>query len=1066
MFKKIFKFVKKGVALTPKMWYIKSLKDVLLWKQLRCFLLKRAHSLWFSMSANFEKNLFNYKKSSPVKARLKVMQKCAKKTVPSTAIVRNASTFTLKNATKVMMVLFFMALLAACAKEELRPAKVDVGPLPQDTTTNIINHWQNSTRSLFVNATAKDSLCHSDGIFSMYSTMSYKTDEGTLADMKMVPTASVTIDLTPAMQEVKSEAEIRTSVTSTKTITENLTNDGLKFNYHKHIQQKYADGAVADIHLRWSARGYVDANGDTLMTTIKFGAVKLDSISYVRNGEKTELYDPFKVTHHFSVPYYEVGVTGQQHQFVLPMAPYREKAITDDPETLITSRFDGKYVGCGETLHWEGTEYVKTNKREFTNPVNIPVVVNITAPEKREQPSLDSLFNDASKGSFKESFFSENTNEDGATIRTKIGTYVSKNTGKESKTNIESTVNFTYSYPTKYTSRWASYEIDSLKLSFAEGGFTMTNVSQDEDSHTWLTTNTVIPTIGTCELDAIDELVTITVAKEKKAIPVDSTYVWGGSGDNYIMNKTVIWSDGSKTPSTFTYDGHHSVSPVNFGEKITSSLAWNASGLKDNGTSTENDKKVFTPTTRFEVVYTTTNEVATATNNVESGSFGFNKTSPVVTFIDGQTKLTCPERKLEVNGQGATPAANYNIVVRDGVSYKGYTYNYTSNVKFDGNAEADVTSQGLLLMVADEIGDAQYKYDYVWNGNTITVTTTKTIPHTFADDEVETYTTSYTVSMTDLADGRVDADNVNFSVTATPNENALTEVKDGFYTISPRQRDYTYTVSNGSASRQMTNTVTDATISFNDGKGAHTWDASLAVSKDDKFGSTYADGNYQVTPLTTTVTAVASGNGAPTLSSKGVTSIYVQNIPVQYRLRYEQTDVDGGYVYNNVYAEKSVDGGNTWSKMDEYIDAVSMRYGTWKPNVSAQMVTSYEFTTDDTTVPMTTDDAQKERGTNGRFELVNTSKTEYRWKALFPSYKDADGNDKRDISGAQVVWVYQVVYNNPETGEPMKLDFTGKAETEAATHKVTDGVYTRIVNLIANGKKVDSQKGTVTLELQ
>jgi hypothetical protein len=50
MFKKIFKFVKKGVALTSKMWYIKSLKDVLLWKQLRCFLLKRAHSLWFVAS--------------------------------------------------------------------------------------------------------------------------------------------------------------------------------------------------------------------------------------------------------------------------------------------------------------------------------------------------------------------------------------------------------------------------------------------------------------------------------------------------------------------------------------------------------------------------------------------------------------------------------------------------------------------------------------------------------------------------------------------------------------------------------------------------------------------------------------------------------------------------------------------------------------------------------------------------------------------------------------------------------------------------------------------------------
>lgn len=984
----------------------------------------------------------------------------ARRNATKKSVLRTA-TMRVINLTACVMVAMLSIMFIGCAKEQVNPKPAAVGSLPQDTTTVIINHWQNSSRSLFVNATAKDSLCHSDGIFNMESTMKFTSDEGTLADMKMRPTASVTIDLNPAKQEVKSEAEIKTTVTSTKTITESLTNDGLKFNYHKHIQQKYADGSEANIHLRWSARGYVDANGDTLMISVRFGEVKLDSISYVRNGEKTELYDPFKVTHHFSVPYYEVGVTGQQHQFVLPMAPYREKAITDDPETLITSRLDGKYEGCPNP-HFVGTEYVKTNKREFTNPIDIPVVINITAPEEKAQPSLDSLFSETSKGSFKESFFSENTNEDGATIRTKIGTYVSKNTGKESKTNIESTVNFTYSYPTKYTSKWGTYEIDSLKLSFAEGGFTMKSISQDEDSHVWLTMNTVIPTIGSCELNAIDEVVKITVAKEKKAIPVDSTYVWGGSGDNYIMNKTVIMSDGSKTPSQFTYDGHHSVSPVNFGEKVVSNLSWNASGLKANGTSTEDDKKVFTPTTRFEVVYTTTNEVATATNGVESGSFGFNKTSPVVTFIDGQTKLTCPERKLEVNGLGATPASNYTIEVRNGVSYKGFAYNYTSNVVFDGAEEADVTSQGLLLMIADEVGDTTYKDEYVWAGNTLTATVTKTIDHTFANDEVETYTKAVTVSMGDLEDGKVNAENVNFTVTPSNSEKSDDD-KDGVWTITKRVRNYTYTVSNGSASRQMTNEVVDYVLVFNDGTHSHTFDGKLNVTNADNFGTAGTEGDFTVTPLTTTVTAVGSGNGAPTLTTKGVTSIYVENKKeISYRFTYEiDPDVSGGSIYADLLAERLVNGvvEKKWSCY-----GLVGQFGQYKPDVEMIYITDTNFSDNFSTTNHDTDAGQSGLGDEKAFSYVNTSKIENHFSVLFTANADADGNTTREVAGHVNYWSYKYQFTDPDNGHPEYLDFVVTGKT--TTHKVDGGVYTRTIEVQINGQTVETQTGKVNVTVE
>ena len=991
-----------------------------------------------------------------------------RKSVLRTATVRNASVFTFKNATKVMMVLFFMALIAACAKEQLRPAKVDVGPLPQDTTKVIIDHFANSSRSLFVNATPKDSFCYSEGVFDMYSTMSFTDDDNVLYDMKLKPTANVRIKLTPARQEVKSEVEIPTTKVSSKTISQSKTNNGLVYVFKKHQQDTYADGSKADIYLEWTARGYLSADGDTLMTGhVEFGEVKLDSISYARHGQKTEYDDPFYVTHHYTIPYMEKGVTGQQRSFVLPLKPYREKSITDDPQVKTgepTYKID--WVGCPVTK-LNLVQTTPTNKGVVTVTESFDVVFKVTVPEEREQASLDSLFSKVSEGGKPkyEAIGDTVKHANGFQSLNYAGGYTSRNKGTENGSNVETTATITASMPVKFANKWGSVDIKPLEPTFEEGGFVVTSVSQDADYHMFKTVNTIIPHLGDCTMDALDEVVNIKVAKDKPAVPVDSVYVKGGKGDSYTVTKTVYYSDGSKLEYPFAFDGKHSASASNFGEKVVSNLSWSASELKDNGTSQVKDNgKVFTPTTRFEVTYVTTNKKSDATNNVESGSFGFSETHPVVVFVDGQTKLTFDERKVVLSGKGAQPANNYTLTVKDGVSYKGYTYNMTAGVVFDGEAEADVTSQGLLLMVADEVGDAVYKYDYVWSGNTITVTTTKTIPHTFAEDEVETYQTSYTVSMTDLQDGRVDAENTAFTVVATPSEKSLEPVKDGFYTISPRERSYTYVVSNGSASRQMSNTVTDAVIAFNDGKGgSHTWDVSLNVTKADNFGSAKTEGDYTVTPLTTTVTAVASGTGAPTITKAGVTSIYVQNIPVQYRLRGEYVETVNGYTYYNVYAEKSVDGGSKWTEMDKMEDFVAERHGKWKPNVTAQIVSTYEFTTHDTTKSYDVEPKQTERGTNKRFDIINVSKIEYFWKALFPAPVDADGNNKRDISGSQVQWVNKLIYHNPETGEEMPYEVKGGVKT--STHEVKDGVYTRIVDIYCQDQIVESQKGTVALEL-
>ena len=197
--------------------------------------------------------------------------------------------------------------------------------------------------------------------------------------------------------------------------------------------------------------------------------------------------------------------------------------------------------------------------------------------------------------------------------------------------------------------------------------------------------------------------------------------------------------------------------------------------------------------------------------------------------------------------------------------------------------------------------------------------------------------------------------------------------------------------------------------------------------------------------------------------------VYVKKaapVVAQYRLRPQFVEVDGGYAYFNIYAEKSIDNGATWSEMDRYIDFVGMRYGTWKPNVSSQLVSSYDFTTNDKPVPMTADEGREGLGESKNFDVINLSKVEYRWGATFAAPADADGKTEREINGAQVVWVYGCVYHNPETGEPMPLNFTGEAKTTTNEVDKNTGIYTRVVSLICNGQTIDTQTGSVQLEIQ
>ena len=181
-----------------------------------------------------------------------------------------------------------------------------------------------------------------------------------------------------------------------------------------------------------------------------------------------------------------------------------------------------------------------------------------------------------------------------------------------------------------------------------------------------------------------------------------------------------------------------------------------------------------------------------------------------------------------------------------------------------------------------------------------------------------------------------------------------------------------------------------------------------------------------------------------------------------YRLRGEYVETVKGYSYYNVFAEKSLDNGNTWTKMDEYLDFVGERHGTWRPNVTAQLVSSYEFTTEDTTKEYDPEEDRPNLGNSKRWTVKNLSKIEYFWKAIFASPADAEGNTTRDIAGTQVQWLNAAVWSNPETGEDMTLNFTGGITT---THSVDEstGIYTRVNSVLCNGEVVESQPGTVTL---
>lgn len=769
----------------------------------------------------------------------------------------------------MLLMALCVSVLGGCEAEEvLRTSQIDIPPT--DTTDVIKDLYYKSERTLAATAAATDALVKSDVNFKQKATF---LNEKEHIFVEFTPTTYLYIRLAKERIEVASTEDLPCALTKSYIQSQTPFKNETTLGEDVVKVFEFDNGQVATAYYGHRYNGVIVAK-DTLATPhLEISDISFNEDIIKQDGEKTEVEDPYRNTSVFNATYTSKGVSGEELTNDVLLQPWYYKIVTSEPTTILNVEYSGKFIGCPYNAY-ELTEKVTTNKGETTHTYKVDLSVVVSGPEPREQPSMDSEFNSESTGKMKENVFSELKNAEGFTIRTMTGTYTSSNTGTKNRTAVESTVNFTYQMPVKFESEYGTYTIPAIKMNFHELGFSIVKQSESDEETVYKTTNTVYGQVNDCTFDALDEIVRLRVAKEKPkdVVKVDSTYTIGGTDDDYDVEKNIIWSDGSKTTSTYKYTGRHEATAKGFGEVITTSLNWNANNLAKGSTSQQTEEKKFSPVTKFTAVYTTTTWNAAATNGKERGTFAFTEMSPVVTFVDGKTTKTFPARKYVLTGLGAQLATNFTNVIRDGVSYKAYDYNYTTRAVWNQGASSNLVSNGKLLMLADEAGTPTYTPSQSWSGNTTTVKITKTTPHTAADDEVEVFPYEFTVSLGALTDGKVYAENTSFATTSSHTGNSTTQT-DGKWTVKTYTTDYTYVVSNNAVNRTMPSAVKDAEITFKDGAYTHTFNVRLNMSKSESFGTARTEGDYDITPHKLRV--VGTTIDGKSFSTTGTTDIYV-----------------------------------------------------------------------------------------------------------------------------------------------------------------------------------------------
>lgn len=782
----------------------------------------------------------------------------------------------LRGANSVVLMLAFIVsliLVGSCAGEK---AKMLSAIAPDDTTGVIIDHYWESERILIASATVKDTLVKSDVTFKQVSSMKSEQEDVSF-DYKFNPSAYLNVRLAKPLIEVKSVTDLPVSLVKQQIKSRTPYRNGTTLGADVVKEFTFSDGQIATVSYGHRYTGVVQGE-DTLATP----HLEIDSVNFAKAliaqfGDKTETEDPYKATLVFNASYSAKGVSsGNELSNKLELQPWYHKVVTSEATQIEDVTYTGKYIGCPLEAY-ELTEVVKTNKGEETHVYTVPLSLKVTPPQEREQPSNDSLFVPKSTGKMAEEVFSEVTNADGFTVQTINGTYTSTATGKEAGTVVENVVNFTYLKPVMFKSEYGSYDIPDIALKFTELAFEVNKTEETDEYKMFKSVNSLYGEIAGCTLDPVDEVVMLKIQANKPddVVKVDSTYTLRGEDDEYIVDKEIIWSDGSKTSSTYTYQGRHSASALPFGEVVTTSLNWNENELKRVSQSTSKEEKKFSEMVKFEATYTTSNWQSSASNGTENGTFSFREMSPVVVFTDGKVVKTFPERKYVMTGIGADVSPTFSTVVRNGLTYKAYPYDYTTKAIWNGGSASNLISEGWLLMVADEVGETTYDTDQTWNGNTTTVKVIKTTPHTVGDDEVETYTKNFTVEFGELVYGKLYADNTNFSTTETHSTTSASAT-DNYWTVKTYSSNYKYVTSNGAVEREQNLPIKDAEIVFNDGTFNHTFNVRLTMSKSERLDAqnVRTEGEYTVTPHL--LTAKGQTVDGRVFSSEGKTDIYVK----------------------------------------------------------------------------------------------------------------------------------------------------------------------------------------------
>lgn len=771
---------------------------------------------------------------------------------------RNILRKVLKGSTfsQLFNVLLMVVVIAfsSCAREE-----------------SIINHTGAFEKTLTVSAYPTDSLTKSYVTFDQAATMTNSTLD---IDLSLSPFCYCNITLSKPQISIKEGEDLSAIVVNSKVISQTPFEQNSRSGEDVIEELEFSDGQTATLSYGYNFEYYNTGDEDSasphvVIDSIRFHSIQLDSL-----GIKTDTTDTYRATLTFEVNYSHVGTTYTDGNYTIMAKPWYYKVITTDP--LIVEKveyYDGKYVGC-PIQAYEVTEIVTTNKGVTSTVYRVDLTSEFNAPKKKEQPTLDSLFNEFSTGKLEERKFSEAKNADGFTIRTMTGTYTSSNTGKEKNTVIQSTVNFNYQFPTMLETQYGKHNISPLTLKFEELGFNITTSKKTETNISYNSINSVQAILGTCELDVLDEEVSLTLERPKTpdVIKVDSVYTLTGEGDEYNVEKKIIYNDGSTSVSKYSYTGRHNIRVINFGEVYTSNTQWKANPLQKVDTKNTSEEKKFATQTKFVITNQTSTWQSTATNNTQSGNFAFEETSPIVKFIDGSVEKIFPERKYNLTDIGADLATNPVEVNKNGKTYDAYAYNYTISSVWNQSTAQTLVSEGTLLIEKDVVGQVTYKTEKTWSGKTVTLKVIKTTPHSLTQDEVETYTKDFTVSMSNLSYDKLYAENTNFATTSSvvPTN---TSSEDGFWTTNARKRSFVYNVSNQAVNREMPQEVNDAVITFNDGTFSHTFDISLNITKAEKFNSSFVDGLYTVTPHILTITAQTDGKS---FTTEGKTDIYVK----------------------------------------------------------------------------------------------------------------------------------------------------------------------------------------------